>query len=132
MSPMGGIMLDRSSIVNSHYIPRKISDLRNYVLDPLTEEWEYLDPFKGMHMTVCIAALCEDYQTIVVASDQMISSEFAEREIGLQKLAKIHDKCSILFSASNASPIDDIVRAAHSSMEHHDGTIEDARSRIVK
>ncbi|HMG59986.1 MAG TPA: hypothetical protein VK583_09670, partial [Burkholderiales bacterium] len=66
-------------------------------------------PFRGANrpypweqdMTVCIAALCEDFKTIVTASDKMISNDFVARESGLTKFAHITEKWAFSFSASD-------------------------------
>lgn len=121
---MGDIMLERSSIVNS---------LGGAVFDPITEAWEYRPAIgAGLPMTICIAALCDQSRTIVIAADKMVGSPFIEADTRINKVQPIHGQWITMFSCDDASSIEDILRSARDNLATiKDPTQSDARNALT-
>ena len=73
-------------------------------------------------MTLCVAALCEDRKTIVLAADKMISQGFIQAELQVEKIASIHSDWWVMFAGSVPDIFDilDEARAKLAESEHHD------------
>jgi 20S proteasome alpha/beta subunit len=129
-------MLERSSIVNKEDRENNacaVKDLRSLVFDTATGEWEHRPPiFDGGSMTVCIAALCEGRKSVVCATDRMISSDFSASDTAMFKFQHIHEDWAVMFAASDASPIQDILAVGRQRMEKTDGTLAFARREITQ
>src|ERR1700683_2841875 len=61
------------------------------------------------HVTVCVAALCEDSKTIVMVADKMIGFGYAESEPDIDKMRSLHKDWWILFAADDVSPVFEII-----------------------
>jgi 20S proteasome alpha/beta subunit len=72
-------------------------------------------------MTLCIAALCEDRNTIVLAADKMIEQGFVEAELEIEKIARLHPDWWVMFSGTvpNVFDIIDRAEADLAKSEHH-------------
>ena len=102
---------------------------------------EYDSPLSGdefrpypweQNMTICIAALCEEHKTIVIATDRMLSNGLSQRESGIYKFAHVHPNWGFAFAATDVAPVSDILRLGIDAFEEHDGTVEDARSLFLR
>ncbi|HEY8768714.1 MAG TPA: hypothetical protein VIP09_15890, partial [Dehalococcoidia bacterium] len=56
-------------------------------------------------MTICIAALCEDRKSIVLAADRMVSNYLAQAETSVTKIMKVHDRWWAMLAGSEPGQI---------------------------
>jgi hypothetical protein len=91
---MGGIMLERSSIVKSVYKPLTFNDL----LHPYPRRRSIKEKIRrgAKAVTVCVAAICNAGTTIFGASDEMITSGDIQFEPPQQKIWKVNDSIAIM------------------------------------
>jgi 20S proteasome alpha/beta subunit len=68
-------------------------------------------------MTVCVAALCENGNAIVIAADKMIGMGYVEGEPDISKQRKLHKDCWVLFAGEDITPVFDIIDYAREILE---------------
>jgi len=68
-------------------------------------------------MTTCIAAVCDDGNTIVLVADKMIGVGYVESEMEVTKMRPIHPDWWMLFAADDLTPVFDIIDYAKSSLD---------------
>jgi 20S proteasome alpha/beta subunit len=56
-------------------------------------------------MTVCIAALCEHREAIILAADRMISTAVFEVEFATSKITRVHPSWWVLMAADYVAPV---------------------------
>ncbi|MGC2757538.1 hypothetical protein, partial [Candidatus Binatus sp.] len=62
---------------------------------------------KDGRMTVCIAGLCDNRNTLVFAADRRLTAEI-EAEPKIQKILAIHPQWRLMYSANNIYPVFDV------------------------
>jgi len=67
-------------------------------------------------MTICIAALCDDRKTIVLAADTMVGMQFVEAELTTRKINWVHKDWRILLAGNDVAPAFEIIDSVKEAM----------------
>jgi hypothetical protein len=60
-------------------------------------------------MTCCVAALCDDWKTLILIADKMIGNWAIQSEFNITKIRQIDDMWWLLFAGEDIAPVFDII-----------------------
>jgi hypothetical protein len=82
-------------------------------------------------MTICIATLCDDRKTIIVAADKMVGMGAIQRELAIKKLYQVHKNWWLMFSAEDCAPVFPIVDNIRKSLSNKKIGVQDVTDITV-
>ena len=82
-------------------------------------------------MTVCIATICNNFESIVAVSDMKISTiAFSADSIAI-KAAGVSQHWKVMWAAADISHVEPIISLAKATLQGKPNTVEEAQSAIV-
>lgn len=82
-------------------------------------------------MTVCIAALCDNRKSLVLAADKMVGMRFVEAELNIQKRLALHKDWWVMVAGEEINPVFDIVDYARQNLSGQEEVGVDSVMRHV-
>ena len=67
-------------------------------------------------MTVCVAAICEDGEAIVLVTDKMVGMGYVEAEPDISKMRPLCKNWWVLFSGDDITPVFDVIDHAREQL----------------
>jgi 20S proteasome alpha/beta subunit len=61
------------------------------------------------HMTVCIAALCDNRKALILAADKMVGTHMIETEADIHKVLRLHKDWWVMLAGEGIEPVFDII-----------------------
>src|SRR5438876_226946 len=82
-------------------------------------------------MTCCIAALCEKRRAIVLVADRMLGAQFAQAELRISKIQRIHPDWCVMIAGNNIGPAFDILDKAGTILQGQERNVVEVQQALA-
>jgi hypothetical protein len=96
--------------------PSEILPYPSLISCPFKQEYTRLLVTWRKYITVCVATLCDDGKTIVLASDKMVGMGYVEAELDNTKMQAIHPQWYMMMAGNDITPLFELGDLARAEM----------------
>jgi hypothetical protein len=82
-------------------------------------------------MTVCVAALCDNRKTLILAADKMVGVGYIESDLDIEKALRIHRDWWVMIAGNDVSPAFDIIDNIKNRVKKKNGVSVSSLTRIA-